>query len=186
MIALRRLALALGGTGFIALAAPAFAYAQTAPAPTPLPAPTTTPLPVVPVTPVPVPTATTTPSPLPVPTTSPTPDPYTYVVPAPTPPASAPTDGPQIVDVSLNDRTLRSGGPVLVRVRTSPNVVGVEARAMGRSLAIPQSAPGTFLLSGAIPGGVPFFLLGKHEIVFAALTADGRQTTLSVPVTLAR
>jgi hypothetical protein len=190
MIASLRLTRTLGVAALIALAAATGAGAQTVPAPTPLPAPT--PAPSSTATPVPVPVASTTPSPpptaLPTPAVSPTPDPYTYIVPAPPLAATAPADGPQIIDVSLNDRMLHSGGQILVRVRTSPNVVGVEARAMGRFIAIPPSpgAPGTFVLGGAIPGGIPFFLMGKHDIVFAAATADGRQTTLTVPLTLAR
>src|SRR6185312_6512910 len=130
-------------------------------------------------------TPTPTPSPSPTPTVLPTPNPYTYVVPAPAS-AGAPGDGTQIIDGSLSDRTVHAGGQVLVRVRTSPNVVGVEARAMGRFLPIPQSAPGVFVFSGSVPGGVPFFLFGRKDVVFAAATADGRQTTLTVPVTLAR
>jgi hypothetical protein len=100
--------------------------------------------------------------------------------------AAAPGDGPQIIDVSMTDSVVHSGAAMSVRVRTSSNVVGVEARAMGRFLPIPLSSPGTFILNAEVPGGIPFFLYGRKEIVFAAATADGRQTTLTVPVTLSR
>jgi hypothetical protein len=124
-------------------------------------------------------------TPSPAPTVYPTANPYAYVV-AAVPSAAPAGDGPQIIDVSMTDSVVHSGAAVSVRVRTSPNVVGVEARAMGRFLSIPQSAPGTFVLNGSVPGGIPFFLYGRKDIVFAAATADGRQATLTVPVTLSR
>jgi len=86
----------------------------------------------------------------------------------------------------LNDRTIHSGGPLLARIRTSPNVVGVEARALGRFIAIPQASPGIFALQYQMPG-IPWFMLGRnYDVVIAAATADGRQTTLTVPMTIAR
>ena len=96
-------------------------------------------------------------------------------------------DGPHIIEVLLNDRQIRIGGPLNVRVLTSPNVVGVEARALGRFIAIPQSSPGLFSLSYILPGGVPFWLLNRnYDIVIAAATADGRQTSVSFPMVLTR
>ncbi len=75
----------------------------------------------------------------------------------------------------------------MVRVLTSPNVVGVEARALGRFIAIPQSSPGLFALAYTLPDGIPIWLLNrKYEIVIAAATADGRQTTVSFPMLLTR
>ncbi|MFN2459928.1 MAG: hypothetical protein ABR591_04505 [Candidatus Velthaea sp.] len=158
--------------------------------PTPAPAPQPSVTPYVP-PPPPTPSVTAAPSPSPSASPSPAPSaspqsPYAYVV-TPPPATAAPGDGPQILDIAMNDRTLRPGGPLLVRVHTSPNVVGVEARALGRFLSIPQNAPGTFVLAGSMPGGIPFFLVGRnYDVVFAAATADGRQATLTVPITLGR
>ena len=101
-------------------------------------------------------------------------------------PASTP-DGPHILQVELNDRRIRAGGPLLVRVITSANVVGVEARALGRFIPIPQSSPGLFALAYMMPGGIPFWWLNRsYDIVIAAATADGRQTSVSFPMLLTR
>jgi hypothetical protein len=124
--------------------------------------------------------------PTPLPTPVPTPYPFSYII-NPTPvPASTP-DGPHILQVELNDRRIRAGGPLLVRVITSANVVGVEARALGRFIPIPQSSPGLFALAYMMPGGIPFWWLNRsYNIVIAAATADGRQTSVSFPMLLTR
>ncbi len=117
---------------------------------------------------------------------SPTPNPFGYII-TPTPvPASVP-DGPHILEVDLNDRRIHAGGPLLVRVLTSANVVGVEARALGRFIPIPQSSPGLFALAYTMPGGIPFWWLNRsYDIVIAAATADGRQTSVAFPMLLTR
>jgi len=160
--------------------------------PTPAPAPESvaqaTPSPAVspPPTPPP-PTATTTPVPAPAtpaPAPSATPGLYAYVLNFP-PPASA-TNGPVITQVALNDRTIHAGGPLLIQVLTSPNVVGVEARCFGRFIAIPQAGPGLFSLSYTLPTSIPLFLFRTFDIVIAAATPDGQQTTKDFSLTLAR
>ncbi|GAC1411378.1 MAG: hypothetical protein NVSMB64_21120 [Candidatus Velthaea sp.] len=179
--ALRRPAILTGFAALALVAAPLGGSAQTTPAPTALPGP-------VQVAPVPPPTpaAATTPPPSPGAAASATPNPYGYVV-TPPPATAPPGDGPQILEVALNDRTVHAGGALLARVRTSSNVVGVEARALGRFIAVPQSGPGTFAVQYMLPGGIPFWLLNRnYDVVIAAATADGRQTTLTVPLTLAR
>jgi hypothetical protein len=126
-----------------------------------------------------------TPSPT-VPTPTPTLNPFGYIITPPPVPVSSP-DGPHILEVALNDRRIRAGGPLLVRVITSANVVGVEARALGRFIPIPQSSPGLFNLEYMMPGGIPFWWLNRsYDIVIAAATADGRQTSVSFPMLLTR
>jgi hypothetical protein len=122
----------------------------------------------------------------PAPAPSPTPNPFGYII-NPTPTPETDPDGPHILQVALNDRHIRAGGPLLVRVVTSANVVGVEARALGRFIAIPQNAPGVFALAYTMPGGIPFWLLNRnYDIVIAAATADGRQTSVTFPMLLTR
>ena len=114
------------------------------------------------------------------------PNPFNYVI-TPTPVPVTSPDGPHIIEVLLNDRHIRAGGPLIVRVLTTPNVIGVEARALGRFIAIPQSSPGLFSLAYTMPGGIPFWLLNKnYDIVIAAATPDGRQVTVSFPMLLTR
>jgi hypothetical protein len=107
---------------------------------------------------------------------------YSYVL---TFPAPAATTGPAITQVSLNDRTIHAGGPLMIQVFTSPNVVGVEARCFGRFIAIPQVSPGLFALAYTLPSGIPFFYFRTFDIVIAAATPDGQQTTTHFPLTLA-
>ena len=183
------------------------ASAQTAPTPLPIvppsaaPSNTPEPLPSASGTPLPGPTPGTTPAPAPTssagtpapvptqtstPLAAPLPNPYGYIL-TPPPATQSPGDGPHILQIALNDRTIHAGGPLLVRVLTSPNVVGVEARALGRFIAIPASGPGTFSLQYTLPSGIPFWLMNKnYDIVIAAATPDGRQITMTVPLTLAR
>jgi hypothetical protein len=117
---------------------------------------------------------------------APTPNPFGYII-TPTPAPATEPDGPHILEVELNDRRIRAGGPLMVRVITSANVVGVEARALGRFIAIPQSSPGLFALAYTLPGAIPFWLLNRnYDIVIAAATADGRQTSVSFPMLLTR
>jgi len=170
-------------------AAPAPAPATPLPTATPSSSPTVPPAPSTPTpTTAPAPTPATPPPPAsaPTPAATATPNPFSYIItPAPVP-ATQP-DGPHILEVDLNDRRIRAGGPLMVRVVTSANVVGVEARALGRFIAIPQSGPGVFGLIYTMPDGIPFWLLNRnYDIVIAAATADGRQTTVSFPMLLSR
>jgi len=135
---------------------------------------------------LPTPAPTPAPAPTPTPTPAPTPNPFGYII-TPTPVPVSNPDGPHILEVELNDRRIRAGGPLLVRVITSANVVGVEARALGRFIPIPQSSPGLFNLEYVMPGSIPFWWLNRsYDIVIAAATADGRQTSVSFPMLLTR
>jgi hypothetical protein len=171
-------------------AALALVLALFQPAPTPQPIPTppvpASPAPAVSPTPLPTPLATTTPIP---PTPTPTPQPtqtpphFGYVV----DPSPGPAGSPQIVEVSINDRTLHAGGMLLVKVTTSTDVTSLFARTMGHQIGIPLIAPGVFAGQTQLPDQIPFFLLNRtYPVDFVATTADGRTTTASLPITLQR
>jgi hypothetical protein len=170
------------------------AGAQTSPPPVISPTPVLSPPPTPPApatptpTPLPSPTATATPTstPTPAPLAAPTANPYAYIV-DPTPqPGPVASDAPRILEIAINDRVLHPGGPVMLRVTTTPNVVGVELRAMGQFFAVAQSGPGLFTLSLTVPSSIPFFMLHDYSVVVAAGTADGRQTTVPLSLRLAR
>jgi hypothetical protein len=168
----------LGGTMLALYAAPLL-IALLAPAPSPAALPSPGPAAPATASPAPVPSATTTPSPQP----SASPNPFAYVV----DPAPGPSGAPRIVEIALNDRVLHKGGPLLVRVTTSPDVTTVVARTMGRELGIPQGGPGYFSGQDQLPSGIPFFLLNRtYQIEFVASTADGRSTSYTLPVRLER
>jgi hypothetical protein len=177
----------LGGIMFALYAVP-LALALLAPAPSPVPQPSpgaarpsasAAPSPAATTTPVPPSPSPGSPSPAP----SGSPNPFAYVV-APSP---GPAGAPRILEIALNDRVLHKGGPLLVRITTSPDVTAVVARTMGREIGIPQGGPGYFSGQDQLPSGIPFFLLNRtYQIEFVASTADGRSTSYSVPVRLER
>ncbi len=119
-------------------------------------------------------------TPSPAPTATPV---YKYrVVPSPKP--SAASDDPAILEIDLNDEKLTPHGKIAMRVLTTPNVVKVVTRSNGRDGVLQQTAPGEFVANGSIPG-IPFLAHGwKVNIEFVASTADGRTTSVKVPVTL--
>jgi hypothetical protein len=172
----------LGGTMLALYLIPlAVALAQPAPAPPPPPAAqTAAPAP----SPAPQPIATTTPAPpSPSPQPSGTPNPFTYFV-TPTP---GPSGAPRITEIALNDRVMHKGGWLLVRVTTTPDVVSVSARTLGKEIGIPQMSPGVFAGQEQLPSGIPSFLLNRnYDVEFVASTGDGRSTSYSIPIRLER
>jgi len=95
----------------------------------------------------------------------------------------APGD-PQIYAVYLNDKKLHSLGPIDIRVETSPEVVKVVNHNNGHDDVVPLVAPGVFVATGRLPK-LPFIAEGMTvDLQFIATTADGRKTSVSVPVRL--
>jgi hypothetical protein len=102
---------------------------------------------------------------------------YGYVF---TPPAPA-TGSPQILKVELNSAVLRAGGPIAIRVTTTPDVARVVTGSGKRQGTLTLAAPGVFTSQSTLPhvGG----LLSVHvKLHFAATTADGKTTAVDVPV----
>lgn len=109
--------------------------------------------------------------------------PFHYVIAPPAPPPGAPA----IVEIAVNDQILHPGGPYVVRVTTSPDVTAVQVQAMGQSFAMPPGGNGRFFVSGSVPSEVPFFLLNRgYMLTVVAQTADGRSTSVQVPMRLER
>lgn len=154
--------------------------APATPQPSPSASPPVTPAPGESVVPQPSASPSATPSAFPSPTATPV---YKYRV-KPSPNPSAASDGPAILEVDLNDKQLTPHGKIAIRVLTSPDVVKVVTRSNGREGPLQQTAPGEFIGNGSIPG-IPFIARGwKVNIEFVASTADGRTTSVKVPVTL--
>lgn len=153
-------------------------------APAPSPEPQAPPNAVGSPSPAPSPSSTTTPTPpSPGPVPTPTPNPFSYIV-TPTP---GPSGAPQIREIAVNDRVLHKGGLLLVRVMTSPDVTSVLARTFGRSIYIPQGAPGYFAGQEQLPSAIPSFLLNRtYDIEVVASTADGRSASYKLPLRLER
>ncbi len=148
------------------------------PSETPLPVPSATAAPsLVPSAPPPSPGA------VPVPEPSATADPYGYRF-VPRQPAHPVEGVPQIFAVYLNDRKLHSGGPILIKVVTSPDVVKVISRSNGREGVLQAVAPGDFEASSKLPK-IPFIAAGMTTLLeFVASNADGKTVSVKVPVTI--
>lgn len=128
-------------------------------------------------TPVPTPTPTATPAP------AATPSPYAYRF-VPHQPAHLAPGQPQIFAVYLNAKTLRSHGPIRMKVETSPDVVKVVSRSNGREGTLALIAAGDFEAASVLPK-IPFIAAGMSvDLEFVAIGADGRRTVVRVPVTL--
>ncbi len=91
---------------------------------------------------------------------------------------------PQIFEVDLNDNSLRSRGPIDIRVLTSPEVTKVVSRSNGQEGNVPRVGPGEFAAMSRLPV-IPFIASGMTiKLQFVASTPDGHSTTVAVPVKL--
>ncbi len=107
--------------------------------------------------------------------------PYRFV---PHQPASPTSATPQIFAIYLNSKSLRSHGPIAIRVLTSANVVKVVTQSSGHNGSIPRIANGDFETKSTLPA-LPFIASGiTTTIDFVATTAAGKTVTVGVPVAL--
>jgi hypothetical protein len=91
---------------------------------------------------------------------------------------------PQIFAVYLNSKTLVSQGPISIKVWTDPGTVKVTSSSGGRQGIIPMLSPGDFEANSKLPK-FPFIASGMTlDLEFTAIAADGRRTTVRVPVAL--
>ncbi len=109
--------------------------------------------------------------------------PYGYRF-VPRQPAHPAPGEPQIFAVYLNEKKLRSKGPIRIKVETSHDVVKVVSRSNGREGNLVLVAAGDFEATSVLPK-IPFIAAGMSvDLEFVAIGADGRRTSVRVPVTL--
>jgi hypothetical protein len=102
----------------------------------------------------------------------------------PPPPAAG---QPAILEIDMLDETLHPGVAYSVRVRVSPDVTKINVEAMGQTYGMQAAGPGLFASDGQVPGFIPFFMLGRsYTVTVTALTADGRSTSVPLPLRLER
>ncbi len=93
-------------------------------------------------------------------------------------------DQPQILAVYLNAKTLRSLGPIDIRVIASANVVKVTSSSNGHAGTVPNVAPGDFEAASKLPK-LPIIASGiTTTLEFTALSASGKKVTVRVPIVL--
>jgi hypothetical protein len=183
----------------LAVLVAAITAAAAPPTPTPVPTGTATPAPAsaAPATSAPTivespasgvsPAATASLAPAPTATPSPTSpataSPYAYRF-VPRQPAHPEPGAPQIFAVYLNGKTLRSRGPILIKVETDLGTVKVTSRSNGREGIVPRIAPGDFEAASTLPK-IPFIASGITTYLdFIATSASGLKTTVRVPIAL--
>ena len=112
---------------------------------------------------------------------------YRFVY-TPTPsPQSTPFPGPhapQINEIDLNDQTLVTPGRLRVRVLTNYEVSTVVAKTMGYELAIPKVHSGVFAAEYDVPQAPGFLSNQTFNVDFVATVPDGRNTTVTLPLSL--
>lgn len=136
-----------------------------------------------PVAPVATSTATLVPLPSATPSLAPTPSPYAYRF-VPRQPNHLDPGQPQIFAVYINQKKLRSHGPIRIKVETSANVVKVVSRSNGREGIVPLVSAGDFEATSVLPT-IPFIAAGMTvDLEFIATGPDGRKATVRVPVLL--
>jgi hypothetical protein len=88
---------------------------------------------------------------------------------------------PRIAKVELNSDHLQAGGPIEIRVTTTPDVIQVVTGSRRRSGALTMAGPGVFTTESTLPrmGGIATIRISLH---FVATTASGQSTSLDVPV----
>jgi hypothetical protein len=183
----------------------ALASAHDARQPSPTPTPSVTATPTVAVTPIPIPTpaiATPAPSASANPTPAGSQSPETSPAPSPTPtglnlpplkyhiapkqPPSPGPDSPQILEIDVYDQVIYSAKTFAARVTTNDVVTKVTISSNGHSGEMTRIAPGRFESMGNIPK-LPSIIGGLNvNLVFTATTADGRSTSVKVPIKVKR
>ncbi len=101
---------------------------------------------------------------------------YTYTF---TPAAAE--GSPRINKVELNSDHLQAGGPIAIRVTTTPDVIQVVTGSRRQSGALTKTGPGIFTSESTLPrvGGLATIRISLH---FVATTASGQSTSVDVPV----
>jgi hypothetical protein len=88
---------------------------------------------------------------------------------------------PRISKVELNSDHLQAGGPIAIRVTTTPDVIQVVTGNGTQSGALTKAGPGVFTSESKLPrvGGLATVRISLH---FVATTASGQSTSVDVPV----
>jgi hypothetical protein len=171
----------------------ALASAHDARQPSPTPTPSVTATPAI-ATPAPSASANPTPagsqSPEASPAPTPTPTglnlpPLKYHITPKQPPSPGP-DSPQILEIDVYDQVIYSAKTFAARVTTNDVVTKVTISSNGHSGEMTPIAPGRFESMGNIPK-LPSIIGGLNvNLVFTATTADGRSTSVKVPIKVKR
>lgn len=94
--------------------------------------------------------------------------------------AQATPGGPQIYSVHATPSVVHGGDSVVWDVRTTPDVVSVDARVSLYALQMVKQSAGHFALSFAVPSGTPWFFHGTYDLDVRAHTESGEVAHRSI------
>lgn len=97
----------------------------------------------------------------------------------PTPP---PHGLPAIESYTISATQIRPGQTITGEVRTSTNVVHVDAKIEYRDVVMQQTAPGHFALRYTVPWFLPPWLHRAYTLQIVARSIDGVETVRDVPI----
>lgn len=92
---------------------------------------------------------------------------------APVPAPDSTPSGPQILYLSATPPVVYGGQDVVWDVRTTPDVVSVDARVSLYALQLHKRSPGRFFLTFRVPNGLPWFFHGNYTLDVRAHSAKG-------------
>ena len=88
---------------------------------------------------------------------------------------------PHILATAATPVVVHEGDAVTWKVRTTPEVVGVDARIGFYNLHMNRLAPGRFTLAFRVPHGVPFWFHRVYSVTVTARDANGTTDSRSFP-----
>lgn len=105
---------------------------------------------------------------------------YHYVI-HPPQASTSETNAARIFEIDVNEQRISSRGLLSLRVLTSQNVNVLYVHGSGKTMTVPEHAPGDFEFTGMIPA-LPFFVRGRPSTAqIEAMTIDGCRAAVNVP-----
>jgi hypothetical protein len=98
------------------------------------------------------------------------------------PAAPRKTAGPAIISASALPGVVHEGDTVTWDVRTTSDVVAVDAKVQLASFELQRDRPGHFGLVFRVPAGVPPLFHGTYDIELTAHTSSGARATRTLEV----
>ncbi len=92
-----------------------------------------------------------------------------------------PPADPAILDVTFSPDQLRAGAEFAVTVRTTPDVMSLQAHVMKYKLPVPKTGDGVFYASARVPWWAHIYH-GTFRVTFVGVAASGDQAQMEADV----
>jgi len=94
---------------------------------------------------------------------------------------AAPPADPAILDVTFAPDHLRAGGEFAVTIRTTPDVMSLQAHVMKYKLPVPKTGDGVFYASARVPWWARIYH-GTFHITFVGVSSSGCEAQMEADV----